>query len=392
MLFLTILESDVGFEEERVYEVHVWAEVHRLFEVEGLSKARIGERLEMSRNTVAKLLAAVEPPRYQRKLSGSKLDPFKGSIQVMLGEDARAPATVILERLRLEGYDGGVTILKNYLTEVRPLFVGARAFQRTWYLPGEIGQCDWWEPPLVIPVGKGVHRQVYGLVTTLPHSAAHACVFSFSKQMVDFLPAFSGCLQRFGGVPEKMVVDRDSAIVVPHSRPVRLHDEIAALFGAFRIRPVILKPRRPESKGQVERTNGYLNVVSSRCAGSQVWRICRLNTMNGLVRLLSLGITGGWERGLATLSWWRRVSSTLSLTSCPTRTVTQRSGWPKTDSAGLVTLTIRCHPDTGAVVSGSVLHGSRWSSSPKAERSPGTAVRMSPPMLSSPVSTPGPCG
>jgi hypothetical protein len=55
-----------------------------------------------------------------------------------------------------------------------------------------------------------------------------------------------------------MVVDRDSSIVVPHSRPARLHDEVAALFGGFRIKPVILGRRKPQSKGQVERTIGYL--------------------------------------------------------------------------------------------------------------------------------------
>jgi transposase len=241
-----------------VYEVHDWAEVHRLFDVEGLSKARIAEKLEMSRNTVSRLLVSVEPPVYERESTGSKLDPYKGSIQHLLGEDPKAPATVIIERLRREGYEGGITILKDYLVGVRPLFVGAKAFQRTSYLPGEIGQCDWWEPPLSIPVGKGASRQVYGLVITLPQSAAHACVFSFSKQMIDFLPAFSGSLGRLGGVPDKMVLDRDSAIVVPGSRPARVHDEIAALFGAFRVRPVIVGPRRPESKGQVERTNGYL--------------------------------------------------------------------------------------------------------------------------------------
>lgn len=241
-----------------MYEVHDWAEVHRLFEVEGLTKTRIAEKLEMSRNTVAKLLRSNEPPRYERRPVGSKLDAYRGSIQVMLGEDPKAPATVIIERLRREGYDGGITILKDYLKEVRPLFVQAKAFQRTSYLPGEIGQCDWWEPPLMVPVGKGASRQVFGLVATLPHSAAHSCVFSFSKQMIDFLPAFSGCLQRFGGVPEKMVIDRDSAMVVPHSKPARLHPEVAGLFGAFRIRPVILGRRKPESKGQVERTVGYL--------------------------------------------------------------------------------------------------------------------------------------
>jgi hypothetical protein len=121
-----------------------------------------------------------------------------------------------------------------------------------------VGQVDWWETGISVPVGKGASRGVFGLVTTLPYSAAHATVFAFSKSMADFLPAFAGTLQRLGGVPEAMVVDRDTSIVAPRSRPARLHREVAGLFGALRLRPIILKPRRPESKGQGERTIGYL--------------------------------------------------------------------------------------------------------------------------------------
>lgn len=241
-----------------MYEVQDWAEVHRLFHREGWAKAGIAEKLEMSRNTVSRLLELCEPLRYERKPVGSKLDPHRGSVAKMLDTDPKVSARVILERLRPEGYEGGITILKDYLQEIRPLFLGARSYQRTSYLPGELAHTDWWEPPLRVPVGRGAFRQVFGLVTTLPHSAAHAAVFCFSKQMADFLAAFAGTLRRLGGVPEAVVVDRDSSIVVPHSRPARLHPEVMALFGAFRIRPIILKPRTPESKGQVERTVGYV--------------------------------------------------------------------------------------------------------------------------------------
>ncbi len=258
MQLATTLEPDAGLEEEGVYEVQDWAEVHWLFYREGWPKAKIAEKLSMSRNTVARLLELREPPRYERRPTGSKLDPYRGSITKMLDADPKVSARVILEHLRREGYGGGITILKDYLKEVRPLFLGAKNYQRTSYLPGELAHTDWWEPPLCVPVGKGASRKVYGLVTTLPHSAAHATVFSFSKGVADFLPAFSGTLSRLGGAPEAVVVDRDSSIVVPHSRPSRLHPEVASLLGAFRIRPVILGPRKPESKGQVERTVGYL--------------------------------------------------------------------------------------------------------------------------------------
>lgn len=241
-----------------MYRVQDWAEVHRLFEREGWSKTKIAGSLGMSRNTVDRLLALSEPPRYERPSAGSMLDLFRGSILMMLDTDATAPATVIIDRLRLDGYGGGITILKEYLREVRPVFVRARSYQRTSYLPGEIGQTDWWDLPVTVPVGRGVSRPAFGVVTTLPHSAAHAAVFTFAKTVSDFTPAFTETMVRLGGAPNKMVVDRDASIVVPHSRPTRLHREVAAVFGAFRMGPVILPPQSPEHKGQVERTIGYL--------------------------------------------------------------------------------------------------------------------------------------
>ena len=147
----------------------------------------------MSRNTVARLLGSGEAPRYQRAEVGSILDPFKGEVAAMLAEDAKAPATVIIRCLRRLGYAGGITILKEHLAKVRPEHLAARTYQRTSYLPGEIAQVDWWSPGVAVPVGKGAHREVHGLVATLPHSAAHAVVFSFTKTMADYLACLIGC-------------------------------------------------------------------------------------------------------------------------------------------------------------------------------------------------------
>jgi transposase len=242
-----------------VYRVKDWAEVKRLHEREGLSKKAIAEKLGMSRNTVARLMCLSEPPAYEREPSSSLLDPFREEILALLAEDPRAPATVIRERLQAGGYAGGITILKDYLAQVRPQFLAARTYQRTTYLPGEIGQIDWWHLPVGIPVGREVTRKAFGLIVTLPHSAAHACFFTHAKTLADFLPALVGCVVRLDGVPQGLVLDNDSAMVtrVPGARS-RLHPEAAGLFGALRAKPIILAPRRPTSKGSVERAVDYL--------------------------------------------------------------------------------------------------------------------------------------
>ena len=239
--------------------MHDWAEVHRLHHREHLPKAVIARRLGMSRQTVSRLLELDRAPRYERSPAGSILDSFKDRIAELLGEDPRAPATVILQRLRREGYAGGITVLKDHLAVIRPSFIAAKARQRTSYLPGEIAQGDWWHTGARIPLGGGATKEAFGWVTTLPHSAAHAVVFSFSRTMADLLPAVVGCFERLGGVPEALVVDNDSSIVADGvGRNAILHHEVAALAGHLGMKVIVLDPGKPQSKGQVERTNGYL--------------------------------------------------------------------------------------------------------------------------------------
>lgn len=242
-----------------MYSVHDWAEVQRLHHREGHSKTAIARRLGMSRNTVDRLLSLDDPPRYERSGKGSLLDPYKPAIAEMLEADAEVPATVIRQHLQGRGYTGGITILKDYLQVERARYRARRSFQRTSYLAGEISQFDWWDVPIEIPVGKDRFRKPHGLVATLPHSAAHEAVFTFSKTMADFCPAFVGALKRFGGVTRAGVFDNDSSIIAKGSgKNAVLHDEVAALFGSVRLRPIILEKQRPESKGQIERTIGYL--------------------------------------------------------------------------------------------------------------------------------------
>ncbi|MDQ4042078.1 MAG: helix-turn-helix domain-containing protein [Actinomycetota bacterium] len=107
-----------------MYGVQDWAEVHRLHHREGLSQAVIARRLGMSRNTVARLLGLAQPPRYERSRPGSKLDPFKDQVRMMLAEDPTVPATVMIRRLRRDGYDGGVDILKRWVGRVPQVGVG----------------------------------------------------------------------------------------------------------------------------------------------------------------------------------------------------------------------------------------------------------------------------
>jgi transposase len=72
-----------------VVGVEQWAEVRRMHRVEGLSGREISRRTGLHRDTVARLLAATAPPKYERVSVGSKLDPFKDWICEQLQADPR---------------------------------------------------------------------------------------------------------------------------------------------------------------------------------------------------------------------------------------------------------------------------------------------------------------
>lgn len=242
-----------------MYGVQDWAEVHRLFHRDGLTKSAIARRLGMSRTTVIELLAREGPPRYERASAGSMLDPYRDEIRRMLADDPGVAATVVLERIRRSGFEGRITIVRDFVAKVRPEFACAAAFQRTSYLPGEIGQVDWWHTGIRVDVGRGSLREALGLVVSLPASAAHAVTFTLAKDVPAFLAGLLGALARLGGVPEKLVFDNDTSIVASRrGGTARLHLEVAALLGQLTVKPVVLKPATPTSKGQVERTIRFL--------------------------------------------------------------------------------------------------------------------------------------
>lgn len=70
------------------------------------------------------------------------LDPFKDAITRMLEADPEASAPVVRQRLMSSGFNGGLTILKDYLRTVRGQATDRKAFIRFESAPGEQFQID----------------------------------------------------------------------------------------------------------------------------------------------------------------------------------------------------------------------------------------------------------
>jgi transposase len=245
----------VAGEEGAVLDVRRWAEIRRMREVEGLSIHEIVRRTGHDRNTVRRALRRNALPRYERPPRPSKLDPFKDEIKRLLQEDAGIPGKRIRELIEALGYEGGKTILDDYLRELRPLYERRRTYQRTIYRPGELMQFDLWEPRAEIPVGHGQTRRGWVVTAELGYSRAITGALVFSKGWEDLAFGMSRCLAVLGALPQKLVWDREGAIHAGGGQPT---DAFAGFCGALRVGWLILEARDPQAKGALERSHRFM--------------------------------------------------------------------------------------------------------------------------------------
>jgi transposase len=238
-----------------VISVEDWAEIRRLHRAEGVPIKAIARRLGIGRNTVRRALAAEGPPRYQRPPRGSIVDAVEPQIRALLAEWPTMPATVIAERI---GWTRSLTVLKERVRELRPLFAPPDPTSRTDYEPGELAQCDLWFPPVDVPLGFGQTGRPPVLVLVSGYSRMITAAMIPSRHSEDLLAGHWRLIQRWGRVPKALVWDNESAIGQWRGGKPQLTEAMNAFRGTPGIRVIQCRPGDPEAKGLVERVNGYL--------------------------------------------------------------------------------------------------------------------------------------
>ncbi len=87
-----------------------WAELRREHFVRGVSIKELARRTGLSRNTIRAALRSASAPKYERRLAGSKLDPFKDEIHALLRRDPELPGQRVRELIAPLGFCGGKTM------------------------------------------------------------------------------------------------------------------------------------------------------------------------------------------------------------------------------------------------------------------------------------------
>ena len=106
-----------------------------------LTAPQLAQDLGLDVKTVRHWIGRPYTPRAPVKRA-SKLDPFKGRIVGWLDAHPLTAQQVFL-RLRDAGYSGGISIVKDYVQQVRPR--RREAFLTLAFAPGEVAQADWGE-------------------------------------------------------------------------------------------------------------------------------------------------------------------------------------------------------------------------------------------------------
>jgi transposase len=227
-----------------------WAQV-RALAADGVSQREITARLGLNRRTVARLIAAAEPPRYSRPATGSMLDRLEPVMRQLLAEWPEIRAPRVTEILREDyGYSGSVDLVKRRLARLRPAPV--RPAQRTGYRPGQVLQVDWAEMP-TRPRIAGRERRVYALICSLPFSGASTAHFSFDMTAESFLEGHVRAFDWLGGVPRECVYDNlRSAVARREGDQVTWNARFVQLRGHYAFHATACTPATPREKGSVE--------------------------------------------------------------------------------------------------------------------------------------------
>jgi transposase len=220
-----------------------------------LTIAQTARALGLHADTVAKWVHRTQYRARHSVPRSSRLDPFKARV-VRLLETHPYSAQQIFQRLREEGFDGGFTIVKDYVRKVRP--ARREAFLKLSFAPGECAQVDWGEYG---SIGCGsTRRRLSFFVMVLCHSRLMYVEFTVSQTMEHFLAAHEHAFAAFGGCPARLMIDNLKSAVLsrvvgeaPVFNPRYL--DFARHWG-FDISPCNVA--KGNEKGRVENGVGYV--------------------------------------------------------------------------------------------------------------------------------------
>ncbi|CCQ94917.1 transposase [[Clostridium] ultunense Esp] len=213
-------------------------------------------RLGRDRKTIRKWLKEGVPDGYHRQKKGpGKLEPFKDYIRERMNEGC-LNAVVLLEEIRERGYQGGPTILRDFMQPLRPQ-VQALATVRFETPPGKQAQVDWGE---VTVDWNGTKKKLHLFVMTLGFSRMVYVEFMENEKLTTLIGCHLRAMQYFGGITETVLYDNMKTVVtgVDEKGEVIWNERFARFAEHHGFILKRCRPYRPRTKGKVENGVKYV--------------------------------------------------------------------------------------------------------------------------------------
>ena len=248
----------------------------------GASMRRIAQSLHISRRTVKRALDQIEQvrgagsapgPAQPRTRRGSQLDAHVGAITDLLARHPDITTQRIHEELRRLGYQGSYSLLSQRLRQLRPRPVvpPVRRFETA---PGEQAQMDYSTYDIDFTI-EG-RRRVYAFSYVLGYSRRQYLHFVESQDLATTIRQHIRAFEHLGGVAATCLYDNMKVVVSSFDGDEPVYNTRFLAFAAhYGFRPVACRPRRPQTKGKVERSFGY--VESSLLGGRSFHSLEHLN-------------------------------------------------------------------------------------------------------------------
>ncbi len=233
------------------------------FNEETVNLAELSRRTGISRGRLRKLKknGFVQKPHGNigRKSENTVIAGYTGVVDALL-RSGITNSSVIYDRLKDNGYTGGLTQVKVYISQNKSLVPAKRQTvslqgnrgRRYSTGPGETYQMDWGFTNVENYDGNSYRAACFAMI-------CHHC----GERYVEFFPnakqenLFIGMIHAFSlmGVPRCVLTDNMKSVVIsrdPEGHPIWQHD-YEAFMKTVGFETKLCKPRHPFTKGKVER-------------------------------------------------------------------------------------------------------------------------------------------
>jgi transposase len=234
--------------------IETWAYIRHLFFVEKLPKKAIARKLNLDIKTVRRAIKRESFCYGRQGPRSSKLNGFKDKIEALLKSYPSLSAVRIHEEIQKMGYEGGISILRDYLRTIRAT---PKAFLCIQVAPAEEAQVDW---AYAGAVGEGESSQrIYCFLMVLSFSGMLYLEFFPSQSLENFMTAHVRAFHFFGGCPKKIRYDNLRSVVLSRiGSAIQFNPRFLDFAAHYLFTPSACNIKSPHEKGRVENAVRYV--------------------------------------------------------------------------------------------------------------------------------------